>query len=237
MIANICIIRAWMGLGSSPVKNWLPNSSGGPIHANNLIRRCLMGKIIDLTGQKFGRWTVISKARLDKYGSSMWLCQCECGTKEIVRRYDLRRGLTKSCGCLRKELLITHGMTNTTIYAVWKSMRRRCNKPNDPGYKNYGGRGITICRRWDKFENFYADMGDKPKGLSIERVDNYGNYEPSNCKWATREEQDRNKRNNRIIKYEGREQCLTDWARESGINYRTLCSRLNKYPPHIAFNI
>ena len=200
-----------------------------------------MGKFIDITGKKFGRLTVISEAGKDKNGKIMWLCQCKCGTQKKARGGDLQKGAIRSCGCLKKEIAYKraykHGMTDTPILRIWKGTMQRCNNPNDPSYRNYGARGIKVCERWDKFENFYADMGNGPKGLTIERIDNDGNYEPSNCKWATRKEQARNKRNNRIIKYGGRSKCVSAWAEEIGMNYRTLLKRLNTHPPQIAFNM
>ena len=200
-----------------------------------------MGKKINLTGQKFERLTVISEAERDKYGAVMWLCRCECGTRKIIRGGHLLSGNTMSCGCLNKELLIKrsrkHGMASTPIYKTWKSMRQRCYNPNDMHYKDYGGRGITICERWDKFKNFYEDMGEKPNGLEIERMNNNQGYSPENCKWATPKENSRNKRNNRIIKYGGKSQCLAEWAEELGIERDTLWHRLDMHPPQLALNM
>ena len=192
-----------------------------------------MGKFIDLTGQVFRRLTVLSGAGRSRYGQAMWLCRCECGKQKIINGSSMLNGLTMSCGCLRKK----HGLAGTPIYSVWKNMRNRCNNQKALQYKNYGQRGISVCERWDKFENFYADMGDRPDELSIERIDNNGNYEPSNCKWATHKEQGRNQRTNRIIKYGGKSQCLAEWAEEIGIARDTLWRRLNEYPPQIALNM
>ena len=200
-----------------------------------------MGKLIELTGKKFGRWTVVSEAGRGKRRAVTWLCRCECGTQKVISGNNLRSGNTKSCGCLSQELSSrrnrTHGMYGTPVYKVWIRMRNRCNNPNNTAYKDYGGRGIKVCTRWDSFETFYADMGERPKGLTIERIDNNGSYEPTNCKWATTTEQHRNTRTNRMIKYGGESKCVSAWAEELGIKYSILYGRLNRYPPQIAFNM
>lgn len=127
-----------------------------------------------------------------------------------------------------------HGLKQHPVYQVWKGMRKRCNNPNEPGWKNYGGRGITICERWESAANFIADMGERPKGMTLERIDNTLGYSPENCKWATMKEQSLNKRNNRNLTFDGRTQCHKHWARELGIARRTLDERLIKYPIEIA---
>ena len=128
-------------------------------------------------------------------------------------------------------------MRYANIYTIWASMCKRCNNKNNKDYKNYGGRGIKICESWEKFENFYADMGDRPKGLTIERIDNNVGYSPSNCKWATYMEQNRNRRDNRIITYGSESKCLAEWADVIGVKYMTLFRRLERHPPQIAFNM
>ena len=157
---------------------------------------------MSLVGRKFGRWTVIAKDEM-KSSKQYWLCECECGNKKPVVKYNLTSGRSKSCGCLRKETVgknsTTHGHTSkgiiSTEYNSWYSMRQRCEDPNNKEYQHYGGRGIKVCERWDKFENFLEDMGSKPyPNYSIERVDNNGDYEPFNCIWGTPEQQARNKR-------------------------------------------
>jgi len=196
---------------------------------------------INLTGQKFGRWGVISEAGRNTCGHVTWLCQCECGTQRVVGGNDLRNGKSESCGCLQKELAskrnLIHGLGENPIYFTWYGMLRRCNNPSDTAYKYYGGRGIAVCERWNKLENFYADMGECPKGLTIERRDNSKGYSPKNCYYATRKEQQRNTRKNIVIKYGGKSQCMAAWAEELGISWNTLRYRLNKYPPQIALNM
>lgn len=150
----------------------------------------------DLTGSVHGRLTVISRALNNKYGSSRWNCICECGTETIVTGGNLS-GSVKSCGCLRREVLdhTTHGMTETAEFKAWTAMKTRCLNENIVGYKYWGGRGITVCPQWlDSFDQFYADMGPRPDGMTLDRIDNDGNYEPNNCRWVNIAAQNRNKR-------------------------------------------
>lgn len=143
-------------------------------------------------------------------------------------------GLCKKCeATYSKWWKKNKGLT----YRTWECMRSRCNNLNRTAYKDYGGRGITICKRWDKFENFFEDMGGKPKGLTIERIDNDKGYYKENCKWATKKEQSRNSRRNRMVAYQGKTQCIQDWAVEVSIHPETLRKRLNKYPPEKAFTL
>lgn len=203
-----------------------------------------MSRFIDLAGKKFGRWTVIAYAGTIGNGrrkAATWQCRCDCGNNAIVRAHSLVQGKTQSCGCLREEKRLkastSHGMKHSSTYESWKNMKGRCCNPNNQRFAYYGGRGIKVCDRWQKFENFYADMGEKPEGMTIERIDNNKGYSPENCCYATYKEQNRNQRTNRMITYFGETKCLAEWAEELSINYNTLQNRLKNYPPQIAFNM
>lgn len=194
--------------------------------------------LMDLTGQKFGRWTVLRRAadKRDTY----WFCRCDCGTERSVIASGLRGGLSKSCGCLKREVVAArstkHGFTPYGVnppptYQSWYGMLQRCTNPKHRSYHGYGGRGITVCERWrHDFGTFVADMGEKPRGRSLERRDVNGNYEPGNCYWATARQQAANKRNNRVIEFNGRRQTLIEWARELGVGQSALRERLEKWP-------
>lgn len=154
---------------------------------------------LNLVGKKFTRLTVLSRQGSDIRQESKWLCICDCGQKIIAIGGHLQSNHTKSCGCLLHDVLTTHGMSKTPVYRVWANMIKRCTNPNNPGWKDYGGRGITVCEEWYEFKNFFKDMGLPPKGLTLERINNNGNYEPDNCCWATRSEQNSNKRSKKTM--------------------------------------
>ena len=193
----------------------------------------MRGRSLDLSGQRFGRLVVISKAGKHPDGRIIWLCRCDCGAETKTAAAQLRKGKTRSCGCLRAEIVkvvgVKHGYFGTRIYRIWAGLNSRCLNPTHKDYPNYGGRGITVCARWRSFENFHADMaGSYADHLSIERINVHGNYEPGNCRWATPREQARNRRSTKLIEWRGRAMTIAGWADETGIPFTTIRSRLRK---------
>lgn len=192
---------------------------------------------IDLSGQVFGRLTVLSRATVRLKGNAVWVCRCSCGTEKEVRGTHLRNGDVKSCGCARGmsgrsnlKSRSTHGMTGTSTHNAWRSLKSRCENPNSDDYAEYGGRGIKVCERWQSFGNFLADMGVRPLGTSIDRVDVNGNYEPGNCRWATATEQSRNRRSCRLTEQLVRE---IKGRREHGEPTRSIAARLGVSKGHV----
>lgn len=195
-------------------------------------RRTGRTRIIDMTGQRFGRLVVVEMVPERRGNKLLWRCRCDCGGEKVTAGILLRRGETTSCGCGSVEraraMKLTHGKCSTSAYKCWLSMIQRCENPNHPGFADYGGRGITVCERWrESFESFSADMGARPSAAhEIDRINNDGNYELGNCRWVTRDRQSRNKRNNRWITFNGETLCAKDWARKVGVNYVTLLRRI-----------
>lgn len=186
----------------------------------------------DLTGRRFGRLLVNSLNCIENE-KVYWNCKCDCGNQIVVLRSSLTSGNTKSCGCLHREMAkninYKHGMSKVRIYKIWTGMKKRCNNPKDSNFREYGARGIKTCKEWtEDFINFYnwAMKNGYKDNLTIDRVDVNGNYEPANCRWVTQAEQTRNERSNVKITIGGQTKLLSDWARESGIDRRTISKRM-----------
>lgn len=199
----------------------------------------MAAKDITLVGAVFARLTVISEPFRD--GSDRrWRvkCRCECGIEKIIQCKNVANGNTVSCGCIRKGLPCEknrkHGHSGgagrkpSPTYLSWVAARSRCNDVNDRDYQNYGARGIAVCDRWSNFENFLADMGERPAGKSIDRIDSNGNYEPGNCRWSTMVEQQNNRRRNILIEHDGSIKTATQIAREYGIKPNVFIARLKR---------
>ncbi len=183
-----------------------------------------MSRALDLTGHVYNRLTVIRS----EGGGGRWICRCVCGKECSIRLNNLRAGTTKSCGCARFGTVrnVRHGMTGTRTYSTWAAMRNRCANQKNKDYPQWGGRGITVCERWrDSFENFLADMGERPPGKCIGRIDNDGPYSPENCRWESMPEQNRNKRSTVLIAHNGETLCMRDWGKRLGIPESTLYNR------------
>lgn len=180
-------------------------------------------------GDCYARLTVQSLH--SKRGDKWWLCLCDCGRKTVVRQAHLRSGRTRSCGCLKRETdakrFLTHGRSETPEFRVWGAMLERCYSPNHISYPLYGGRGIRVCHQWRRsFEQFMRDMGPRPSWGSLERIDNHSDYSPDNCRWATAFEQANNKRNNRLIEFQGRALTARAWARLLGVPPKRIEKRI-----------
>lgn len=196
-------------------------------------------KKLDLVGLKFGKLTVLSELKeRNPHGKVLFHCKCDCGNEVNVIGTKLKNGWSKSCSCLQKETVKkrskidnkTHGLSKTSIYNTYYTMINRCINPNSQSYPNYGGRGIKVCDRWlDSFENFIEDMGEKPsENYSIDRINVHGNYEPSNCRWATKIEQENNKTTNVFIEYKSKKYTISELSKLLNINYHTLRNRTVK---------
>jgi len=175
-------------------------------------------------GDRFGLWTVVDLGPKKKRHHT-YLCKCECGGIRHVYRDHLVYG--KSSGCLKCKT-VKHGMYGTPEYKSWIAMRHRCSNPNHIAFHRYGGRGISVCSRWDSFENFLADMGKKPIGCSLDRIDNNKGYSPENCRWASHREQSNNTKQNRLVSYGGANYTISQLSEKLGINYNTLYSRIQR---------
>jgi hypothetical protein len=193
-----------------------------------------MAKFVNRTGIRYGR--LVALAASDKRtlsGAVMWDCLCDCGSKVTCSGSSLHAGDSASCGCLFLEVAAakgrakkTHGMTKTKAYKSWAGMRDRCNNENNKKYKNYGGRGIKVCDRWNEFVLFLDDMGEPKANQSLDRIDVNGNYEPSNCRWANQSIQQNNRRNNVIIEFNGIKMTMAEYCRSFGLNSDKVQQRL-----------
>lgn len=177
-------------------------------------------------GEQFGRWTLMYPSERAWH----WVCRCECGGSADVSKYALKSGASVSCGCVRRERHTTHGQSarghRTGTYSAWHGMLSRCTNPNHIAYRLYGARGVSVCARWRKFAAFYEDMGARPRGCTLDRIDNARGYEPGNCRWATAAEQARNTRRNNWLTLNGERLTLTDWCNRYGVNTGTVRARL-----------
>lgn len=197
-----------------------------------------MSKHKDLIGEKFNRLIVIEKVGLDKNNQMQWLCECECGNMKIVTSHNLLNGSCKSCGCLNKELVSNrnrmraiHGDCGTRLYHIWADMKSRCTNQNNPYFYRYGGRGITIYEEWcDSYVMFkeWALQNGYQKDLTLDRKNNDGNYEPSNCRWVNMSIQQNNKSSNKLLTYNGQTKTISEWSNELNIPCGTLYNRLHK---------
>lgn len=194
-----------------------------------------MGKLIDLTGQRFGRLTVIQRDKNDQYGNVRWICRCDCGNVVVRHGHVLRRNRPSDCGCGKsatmKKIATKHGGKGTRLYSIWIDMLRRCECPKIQSFKRYGGRGITVCDSWHDFVIFreWAVNNGYSDDLTLDRIDNDREYSPKNCRWATIKVQENNRGNNTLLTFEGKTHTLSQWAEITGIHRATISRRIIKY--------
>lgn len=193
-------------------------------------------KAPDLTGMKYNRLLAVERLGMSKNGKRLYKFLCDCGTEKIIQGSYVKRGDPKSCGCLVietiKKMATQHGHSRigarSSEYSIWAGIIQRCENKNSPSYKNYGGRGIKICQRWrHDFSAFFSDMGQRPQGMTIERINNDKDYSPENCRWATRADQARNNSRNVYITHNGETKTRKDWADYYGIDDETFRHRLS----------
>ena len=203
-----------------------------------------MAKVQDLTGLRFGKLVVLERSANGKYGDAMWLCQCDCGNKKVVRAGDLRNGNVTSCRCLQREesskRLKTHGLSRTRLYKIWRKVMERCYNENHAYYHRYGGRGITMCEEWrNDFMAFreWAMANGYADNLTIDREDNDKGYYPDNCRWITMKEQHNNTSQNHLVTMNGKTQNVTQWCEELDVNRACVYRRLKQgLSPEQAFS-
>lgn len=202
-----------------------------------------MPKFIDMAGQKIASLTFIERMPEKRHNIIQWRCLCDCGNEWVGAAQPVKAGVVISCGCVGESRRLAgaikantrHSMHGTSEYRIYRMMLARCLNERHPPFADYGGRGITVCDRWlgkDGFANFYADMGPRPSTeLTLDRIDNDGPYDPANCRWATKTEQQRNKRNSVVVEFRGRKQTLIEWANEMGVSYAVLAHRRQRNWP------
>lgn len=188
----------------------------------------------DYAGQTFGQLTALSLVMRDvEWNNHIWRFSCECGNSVDLRIKSVRQGHTSSCGCAFVKMMVarnsTHGLSriHPRTYRSWKDMRARCNNPHNTDFVDYGGRGIAVCERWDDFAKFFADMGERPAGQTLDRIDANGDYDPANCRWADAKTQANNKRNNRLVSVNGVSKTLQEWCDKIGIDRSKVRYRLD----------
>lgn len=192
----------------------------------------------DIIGKRFGRLTVVAFDHSDMHRNSYWLCECDCGNTTVATRGGLISGNTTSCGCYQiegiRDRATTHGLSGSSLYRRWQSMRNRCNDKNNAAYHRYGGRGIKVCDEWNDFENFrdWALSNGYQEDLTLDRIDNEADYSPKNCRWATWRVQGNNRSTNRIITYGGESHNITEWCELLNLNFNTLWARINRGDMH-----
>ena len=193
--------------------------------------------MVSIVGKRYNKLTVIRKTSEKSHNSYLWECKCDCGNITLVKKWNITSGNTKSCGCLKlnsvkkmNRINTTHGMSRSKLYRVWESMKRRCDNSKTERYASYGGRGITYCKEWSKFENFYgwAKANGYEEGLSLDRIDVNGNYEPSNCRWIPLKKQAYNKTNSRKVSYNNKELTIAELANKTGKPYHLIYQRIIK---------
>lgn len=185
-----------------------------------------MGRpLIDLTGQRFGSWTAVALERSTRH-RTWWRVRCDCGFNTTIRGDSLRGGQSLQCApCAAASRSRTHGESRSPTHISWTAMRNRCLNGNHADFPNYGGRGVRICPEWDSYERFVADMGERPRGMTLDRIDPDGDYRAANCRWATAMEQNRNRRKTVFLEADGRRQSLSAWAEELGFSHIMLYKR------------
>lgn len=218
--------RTWLCRCDCGVERAVPASA----LRNGTSSSCGCKRLDDLSGLRFGRYTVLHRSANGRNGVTRWFCRCDCGIEKSVVASALRSGIVVSCNCLKRERLRTHGLSKHPLYSTWKQMMLRCYDRKCHAYSRYGARGISVCIEWKlSIQQFITDMGPRvPPTMELDRINNNGNYEPNNCRWATPREQANNRRSNRLVAFNGKLQSIMAWERETGINRRTITQRLNK---------